>query len=113
MDNNHEMSLEKRRRIFENLRIYDEEFERRRERKRLAELQRLKRKREIIVKNIFDLTEKYEDYLINVDSKLKIVTLRRPLEVKYLALFRKECEYLGFTCEIKSSMINDLYHSNI
>ena len=58
------------------------------------------RKRKIVVKTIFDLTEKYEDYDVKVDSCEKIIILRKPLEVKYLAQFRYECNYLGFKCEI-------------
>lgn len=67
------------------------------------------RKRRIKVENVFDLTEKYEDYDIKVDSFNKMVTLRKPLEVKYLALFRYECNSLGFGCGIGRKSIDDLY----
>lgn len=70
------------------------------------------RKRKIVVKTIFDLTEKYEDYDVKVDSCEKIITLRKPLEVKYLAQFRYECNYLGFKCEIGNRSIEDMYYRN-
>ena len=70
------------------------------------------RKRKIVVKTIFDLTEKYKDYDINVDTCKKIITLRKPLEVKYLAQFRYECNYLGFKCEIGNRSIEDMYYRN-
>ena len=67
------------------------------------------RKRKIVVKTVFDLTEKYDDYNIKVDACNKIVTLRKPLEVKYLDQFRYECNRLGFKCEIHNISIEDLY----
>ena len=70
------------------------------------------RKRKIVVKTVFDLTEKYEDYDIQVDACSKIITLRKPLEVKYLAQFRYECNYLGFKCEIGNRSIEDMYYRN-
>ena len=70
------------------------------------------RKRKIVVKTIFDLTEKYEDYDVKVDAYEKIITLRKPLEVKYLAQFRYECNYLGFKCEIGNRSIEDMYYRN-
>lgn len=92
--------------------LFNDEEEKLKEKKR-RELQ-LKheeeaRKRKIIVKTVFDLTEKYEDYDIKVDAYNKMVTLKQPLEVKYLAQFRYECNYLGFKCEIHNRSINDLY----
>ena len=42
----------------------------------------------------------------------KIITLRKPLEVKYLAQFRYECNYLGFKCEIGNGYIEDMYYRN-
>ena len=70
------------------------------------------RKRKIVVKTIFDLTEKYEDYDIKVNICKKIITLKKPLEVKYLAQFRYECNYLGFKCEIGNRSIEDMYYRN-
>lgn len=70
------------------------------------------RKRKIVVKTIFDLTEKYEDYDVKVDAYEKIITLRKPLEVKYLAQFRYECNYLGFKYEIGNRSIEDMYYRN-
>ena len=70
------------------------------------------RKRKIVVKTIFDLTEKYEDYDVKVDTCEKIITLRKPLEVKYLAQFRYECNYLGFKYEIGNRSIEDIYYRN-
>ena len=69
------------------------------------------RKRNIIVKTVFDLKEKYEDYDIQVDSYKKIITLNKPLEVKYLDQFRYECNRLGFKCEIHNISIEDLYYN--
>ena len=70
------------------------------------------RKRKIVVKTIFDLTEKYKDYDVNVDTCKKIIALKKPLEVKYLAQFRYECNYLGFKCEIGNGYIEDMYYRN-
>ena len=70
------------------------------------------RKRKIVVKTIFDLTEKYEDYDVKVDYYEKIITLRKPLEVKYLSQFRHDCNYLGFKCEIGNRSIEDMYYRN-
>lgn len=68
--------------------LFNDEDEKIKEKKR-RELQLKReeeaRKRKIIVKTIFDLTEKYEDYDVKVDTCKKIITLRKPLEVKYLA----------------------------
>ena len=70
------------------------------------------RKIKIVVKSILDLTEKYECYDIKVNICKKIITLRKPLEVKYLAQFRYECNYLGFKCEIGNGYIEDMYCRN-
>ena len=70
------------------------------------------RKRKIVVKTIFDLTEKYEDYDVKVDPCEKIITLRKPLEVKYLAQFRYDCNYLGFKYKIGNKSIEDMYYRN-
>ena len=95
--------------------LFNDEDEKIKEKKR-RELQ-LKheeevRKRKIIVKTVFDLTEKYEDYDIQVDSYRKMVILRKPLEVKYLARFRHECNHLGFKCEIHDRNIDYLYSTH-
>ena len=89
----------------------DEEEELKEKKRRELQLKREEeaRKRKIVVKTIFDLTEKYEDYDVNVDSYEKIITLRKPLEVKYLAQFRHECNYLGFKFEIGNRSIEDMY----
>lgn len=70
------------------------------------------RKIKIVVKSILDLTEKYECYDIKVNICKKIITLRKPLEVKYLAQFRYECNYLGFKFEIGNPSIEDMYYRN-
>ena len=82
--------------------------------KKYRELQ-LKREKEarkikIVVKSILDLTEKYECYDIKVNICKKIITLRKPLEVKYLAQFRHDCNYLGFKFEIGNRSIEDMYY---
>lgn len=76
--------------------LNDEEEQLKEKKRRELQLKREEeaRKRKIIVKTVFDLTEKYEDYDIKVDACNKIVTLRKPLEVKYLAQFRYDCNYL-------------------
>ena len=95
--------------------LLNDEEERLKEKKR-RELQLKReeeaRKRTIVVKTVFDLTEKYEDYNIQVDAYRKIVTLRKPLEVKYLAQFIHDCNYLGFKCEIDNRSIEDIYYRN-
>ena len=94
--------------------LNDEEEELKEKKRRELQLKREEeaRKRKIIVKTVFDLTEKYEDYDIKVDAYNKIVTLKQPLEVKYLAQFRYECNYLGFKCEIGNRSIEDMYYRN-
>ena len=58
--------------------LFNDEEEKLKEKKR-RELQLKReeeaRKRKIIVKTVFDLTEKYEDYDIKVDAYNKMVTL--------------------------------------
>lgn len=92
--------------------LNDEEEELKNKKCRELQLKREKeaRKRKIVVKTIFDLTEKYEDYDIKVNICKKIITLRKPLEVKYLAQFRYDCNYLGFKCEIGNRSIEDMYY---
>ena len=94
--------------------LFDDEEEKLKEKKnRELQLKREKesRKRNIIVKSVFDLKEKYEDYDIQVDSYKKIITLNKPLEVKYLNQFIYECNCLGFKCEIHNISIEDLYYN--
>jgi len=67
-------------------------------------------KRNKVVKNVFDLKDKYEYYDINIDSLSRMVTLRKPLEVEYLRQFRNECYSLGFRCEIISKSMDNIYH---
>ena len=94
--------------------LHDEEAELKEKKRRELQLKGEEevRKRKIVVKTIFDLTEKYENYDVKVDSCEKIITLRKPLEVKYLAQFRYECNYLGFKCEIGNRSIEDMYYRN-
>ena len=94
--------------------LNDEEEELKEKKRRELQLKHEEeaRKRKIVVKTIFDLTEKYEDYDVKVDSYQKIITLRKPLEVKYLAQFVYECNYLGFKCEIDNRSIEDMYYRN-
>lgn len=92
--------------------LFDDEEEKLKEKKnRELQLKREEeaRKRNIIVKTVFDLKEKYEDYDIQVDSYRKIITLNKPLEVKYLDQLRYECNHLGFKFEIHNISIEDLY----
>ena len=101
MEDLHVMSEEKRRRIFEGLRAYEENAEDAYKRKLEKEKERIAAKRKIVVKTVFDLREKYEDYDINIDGFYKTAILRKPIEVKYYTVFRAECERLGYKCGVK------------
>ena len=96
--------------------LLNNEEEKLKEKKRREELLKLEeeaRKRRIVVKNILDLKEKYGDYSININDRHKIVTLKKPLEVKYLAQFRYDCKKLGFKCEIDSGNAADFIYYRI
>lgn len=88
----------------------EEKLKEKRRKEELLKLEEKARKRRIVVKNIFDLKEKYGDYSINVNDYRKIVTLKKPLEVKYLAQFRYDCKKLGFKCEIDSGNAADFIY---
>lgn len=101
MEDLHVMSEEKRRRIFEGLIAYEENAEEAYKRKLEKEKERIAAKRKIIVKTVFDLREKYDDYDIDIDGFYKTAILRKPIEVKYYTVFRAECERLGYKCGVK------------
>ena len=101
MEDLHVMSEEKRHRIFEEIRAYEENAEEAYKRKLEKEKERIAAKRKIVVKTVFDLREKYEDYDINIDGFYKTAILRKPIEVKYYTVFRAECERLGYKCGVK------------
>lgn len=101
MEDLHVMSEEKRRMIFEGLRVYEENAEEAYKRKLEKEKERIAAKRKIVVKTVFDLREKYEDYDIDIDGFYKTAILRKPIEVKYYMVFRAECERLGYKCGVK------------
>ena len=101
-----------RNRMFYLLNNEEEELKKKKLRELQLKCEKEARKRKIVVKTIFDLTEKYEDYDVKVDSCEKIITLKKPLEVKYLAQFRYDCDYLGFKCEIGNRSIEDIYYRN-
>ena len=101
MEDLHVMSEEKRRRIFEGLRAYEENAEETYKRKLEKEKERIAAKRKIIVNTVFDLREKYDDYDIDIDGFYKTAILRKPIEVKYYTVFRAECERLGYKCGVK------------
>ena len=101
MEDLHVMSEEKRHRIFEELRIYEENAEEAYKRKLEKEKERIAAKRKIVVKTVFDLREKYEDYDINIDGFYKTAILRKPIEVKYYMVFRAECDRLGYKCGVE------------
>ena len=101
MEDLHVMSEEKRHRIFEELRAYEENAEEAYKRKIEKEKERIAAKRKIVVKTVFDLREKYDDYDINIDGFYKIAILRKPIEVKYYTVFRAECERLGYKCGVE------------
>ena len=101
MEDLHVMSEEKRHRIFEEIRVYEENAEEAYIRKLKKEKERIAAKRKIVVKTVFDLREKYEDYDINIDGFYKTAILRKPIEVKYYMVFRAECERLGYKCGVE------------
>ena len=101
MENLHVMSEEKRRRIFEGLRAYEENAEEAYKRKLEEEKERIAAKRKIIVNTVFDLREKYEDYNININGFYKTAILKKPIDVKYYIVFRAECERLGYKCGVE------------
>lgn len=101
MEDLHVMSEEKRHRIFEEIRVYEENAEEAYIRKLKKEKERIAAKRKIIVNTVFDLREKYEDYDINIDGFYKTAILRKPIEVKYYTIFRAECERLGYKCGVE------------
>ena len=101
-----------RNRIFYLLNNEEEELKEKKRRELQLKSEKEARKINIVVKTIFDLTEKYECYDIKVNICKKIITLRKPLEVKYLAQFRYECNYLGFKFEIGNPSIEDMYYRN-
>lgn len=101
MEDLHVMSEEKRRMIFEGLRVYEENAEEAYKRKLEKEKERIAAKRKIVVKTVFDLREKYDDYDIDIDGFYKTAILRKPIEVKYYMVFRAECERLGYKCGVK------------
>ena len=101
MEDLHVMSEEKRHRIFEWLRVCEENAEEAYKRKLEKEKERIAAKRKIIVNTVFDLREKYEDYDININKFHKTAILRKPIEVNYYLVFREECEGLGYTCGVE------------
>ena len=101
MEDLHVMSEEKRHKIFEGLRAYEENAEEAYKRKLEKEKERIAAKRKIIVKTVFDLRDKYDDYDIDIDGFYKTAILRKPIEVKYYTVFRAECERLGYKCGVK------------
>ena len=100
-ENLYVMSEEKRRKIFEGLKVCEENDEELYKRKLEKEKERIAAKRKIIVKTIHDLKEKYDDYDINIDVFYKTAILRKPIEVKYYMIFRAECERLGYKCGVE------------
>ena len=101
MEDLHVMSEEKRHRIFEEIRVYEENAEEAYIRKLKKEKERIAAKRKIVVKTVFDLREKYDDYDINIDGFYKTAILRKQIEVKYYTVFRAECERLGYKCGVE------------
>ena len=95
------MSEEKRRGRFEGLRDYEENGEEAYKRKLERGKERIAAKRKIVVKTVFDLREKYDDYDIDIDGFYKTAILRKPIEVKYYTVFRAECERLGYKCGVE------------
>lgn len=101
MENLHVMSEEKRHRIFEGLRVYEENAEEEYKRKLEKEKEMIAAKRKIVVNTVFDLREKYEDYNININGFYKTAILKKPIDVKYYIVFRAECERLGYKCGVE------------
>ena len=101
MEDLHVMSEEKRRRIFDMLKAYEETEEDIYKKKLEKERERIAAKRKIVVNTVIDLIEKYEDYDININKFHKTAILRKPIEVNYYLVFREECEGLGYTCGVE------------
>ena len=101
MEDLHVMSEEKRRRIFDMLKAYEGTEEDIYKKKLEKERERIAAKRKIVVKTVFDLREKYDDYDIDIDGFYKTAILRKPIEVKYYMVFRAECERLGYKCGVE------------
>ena len=101
MEDLHVMSEEKRRRIFDMLKAYEETEEDIYKKKLEKERERIAAERKIVVNTVFDLREKYEDYDININKFHKTAILRKPIEVNYYLVFREECEGLGYTCGVE------------
>lgn len=101
MEDLHVMSEEKRHRIFEGIRVCEENDEEAYKRKLEKEKERIASKRKIVVKTVFDLREKYDDYDIDIDGFYKTAILRKPIEVKYYTVFSEECKRLGYKCGVK------------
>ena len=107
--NEHEMSAEKRQKIYDDLNYHDAIVARELEQKRIEEQQKILRKRKMSVYSIKQLRDKYEDYSIVINEKIKKAILHKPLEVKYLPIFRRECAILGLACEIRGDYVKKLY----
>lgn len=86
----------------------EERLEKKRQREEQLKREESARRRRIIVQNISDLQEKYEEYDIKIDSFSKTVTLYKPLEVKYMNAYRHDCKVLGFNCRIEEHTV-DMY----
>ena len=101
MEDLHVMSEEKRRRIFDMLKAYEGTEEDIYKKKLEKERERIAAKRKIVVKTVFDLREKYDDYNININGFYKTAILKKPIDVKYYIVFRAECERLGYKCGVE------------
>ena len=115
MNNDFEMSEEKRQRILNAIEQYSDfdSYEDIVRRKRIKEDARKAEKRRIKVKTMDDLLNKYEDYDISINTELNIVTLNKPIETKYMLQFRAECNSLGYTCEIKGDLTSKITCHNV
>ncbi|MDD7757257.1 MAG: hypothetical protein PUJ51_22680 [Clostridiales bacterium] len=101
MENLHVMSEEKRHRIFEGLRVYEKNAEEEYKRKLEKEKEMIAAKKKIVVKTVFDLREKYDEYDIDINGFYKTAILKKPIDVKYYIVFRAECERLGYKCGVE------------
>lgn len=99
----HTMSEAKRQRIMDQLNAYEEHANDILKRREIARLERERKKRLIVVKDMQDFMRKYEDYNVDVNIIWKTATLRKPLEVQYLSQFRYDCSVLNLTPEIRSN----------
>ena len=95
------MPEHKRLKIRNTLKDIDERERNILKRNEIKKMRDIQSRRKIAVYNMYDFMKKYEYYNININMISKKVTVREPLEVSYLPIFRHDCAILGLKWEIK------------